>query len=53
MCLIIHNKELKNDIIELFQYMRIRNDRDTYISVQSVTKTYIIQLLKNYIPNIK
>lgn len=50
--IIIHNKELKDDIINLLSTIKWENEIDS-VAMRRIKQYHIIQVLKKYIPNIK
>ena len=50
--IIIHNKELKDDIINLLSTIKWKDEIDS-VAMRRIKQYHIIQVLKKYIPNIK
>lgn len=50
--IIIHNKELKDDIINLLSTIKWENEIDS-VAMKRIKQYHIIRVLKKYIPNIK
>ena len=50
--IIIHNKELKDDIINLLSTIKWENEINS-VAMRRIKQYHIIQVLKKYIPNIK
>lgn len=50
--IIIHNKELKDDIINLLSTIKWENEIDS-VAMRRIKQYHIIQVLKKYIPNIR
>ena len=50
--IIIHNKELKDDIINLLNTIKWEDEIDS-VAMRRIKQYHIIQVLKKYIPNIK
>ena len=50
--IIIHNKELKDDIINLLSTIKWEDEIDS-VAMRRIKQYHIIQVLKKYIPNIK